>query len=108
MNLKEQNEICVNFFKDCADNLERKGADYTVDGDVFKDVMDEARSMGVNPTAIIWLAMNKHYKAVRRYCTEGKVESEPIRGRLLDLVNYAVILISLIEHLQEKDGSEKS
>lgn len=85
------------FFNDCIALQQTKGKDYTTDGDAFKDLCDEANAMGIKPEQVLWIAMNKHYKAVRRFCRYGQTESEPIDKRLKDLANYISILAVLIE-----------
>lgn len=37
MNLQERNGRCAVFFAECQGILERKGADYTVEGDALKE-----------------------------------------------------------------------
>lgn len=92
-------------FDKCLDILETKGRDYTSDGDVFKDLKEEAKEMCITPEKVLWIAMNKHYKAVRRYCGQGKTESEPIEGRLCDLINYATILYAYIQHERKNENA---
>lgn len=79
-----------------------KGKDYTTEGDAYKDVMDEAAAMDITPEKVLWMAMNKHWKAVRKYCRVGQVESEPIDTRLMDLANYVSLLAVLINERKSK------
>lgn len=88
----EKMKLAREFFEQCLDIQEKKGRDYMVDGDVWKDVIEEAADLEITPERLMFIFMHKHYKAVRRFCTKGRVESEPIEGRLTDLVNYASML----------------
>ena len=85
------------FFKGCVDLQKTKGKDYTTEGDAYKDLCDEAEAMGITPEKVLWISMNKHYKAVRNFCKKGQTESEPIEDRLKDLANYTSLMAVLIE-----------
>ena len=97
MNLEERRQHVEEFFEVCMDIQDSKGRDYTTDGDVFKDLKAEAEAMGITPEKVLWISMNKHYKAVRNFCKKGQTESEPIKGRLKDLANYVSLMAVLIE-----------
>ena len=84
------------FFKDCIDLQKTKGKDYTTDGDAFKNLKEEADVIGSTPEKVLWISLQKHYKAMTRYCKEGKLESEPIESRLKDLANYISLMYVLI------------
>jgi len=85
------------FLKSCIDLQTTKGKDYTTEGDAFKDLRDEAEAMGITPEKVLWISMNKHYKAVRNFCKRGQTQSEPIEGRLKDLANYVSLMAVLIQ-----------
>ena len=89
------------FFEACIELQKTKGKDYTTDGDAYKDLCDEADAMGITPEKVLWISMNKHWKAVRNFCKKGQTESEPIDGRLKDLANYISLMAVLIEAKKE-------
>lgn len=95
---KERTALVEKFFKDCVALQKTKGKDYTTAGDAFKDLCDEAEAMGITPEKVLWISMNKHYKAVRNYCKRGQTESEPIQNRLKDLANYISLMAVLIQN----------
>jgi hypothetical protein len=97
MTHEERTKKVEEFFARCLSLQKTKGKDYTTEGDAFKDLCDEARSMGVTPEIVLWISMNKHYKAVRKYCRYGQTESEPIEGRLADLANYVSLIYAYIQ-----------
>ncbi len=96
MNHPERTKKTKEFFESCLALQEKKGKDYTTEGDAFKDLREEAEAMAITPEKVLWVAMNKHYKAVRKFCREGQTESEPIETRLQDLANYVSLLAVLI------------
>jgi predicted patatin/cPLA2 family phospholipase len=93
---EERTKHVEEFFQCCIQLQKTKGKDYTTNGDAFKDLQDEADAMGITPEKVLWIAMNKHYKAVRNYCRLGQTQSEPIETRLMDLANYISLMWVLI------------
>ena len=94
---KKRTILVAEFFENCIELQETKGKDYTTEGDAFKDLYDEAKAMGIIPEKVLWISMNKHYKAVRNYCQRGQTQSEPIQERLKDLANYVSLMAVLIQ-----------
>jgi hypothetical protein len=45
----------------------------------------------------------KHVSAVWRFLKDGKVESEPIDGRLHDVINYSILLLLLVREMRDKE-----
>lgn len=74
-----------------------KGQDYGTADDMLSDFKEDARELGVDPAVIWWVQAKKHWHAITRYAKDGRVESEPIEQRLLDLSNYCFLLLGLIE-----------
>ena len=89
------------FFKGCIDIQRTKGKDYTIDGDAFKNLLEEAEVIDSTPEKVLWISLQKHYKAMTKYCKDREVVSEPILERLKDLANYIAIMAVLIQ-LQQK------
>jgi hypothetical protein len=51
----------------------------------------------VNPW-VVWLVFaDKHLGAIRSWCKDSTVESEPITGRLADLINYCLLLGGMLK-----------
>ena len=95
MTHEERTQKVEEFFQACVALQRTKGKDYTTSGDAYKDLRDEAAAMGVTLEVVLWINMNKHYKAVRKFCRSGQTESEPIETRLMDLANYVSLLYVL-------------
>jgi hypothetical protein len=85
--------------RDCVVVLDAKGQDYTVgqnDTDRLYNFREGARAAGISPTQVWWVYFWKHLTAVQRYVKEGKVDSEGIKGRILDCVNYLILLNKIV------------
>ena len=97
MTFEERQAKTDKFFEDCKQILLKKGADYTVDNDAFKDLRAVAEEVEVPPLKLLWIFMRKHLSSVKNYIKKGKVESEPIEERLKDIANYCSLINALIE-----------
>ena len=57
------------------------------------------------PMEKVWAVFTeKHIGAIRKYVKDGSVESEPIDGRINDIINYMVLLAAIID--DQKTGEE--
>ena len=95
-------------FLDCMRVLRRKNADYT-QGEQKQDriaaFLRIARDVGIHPTKVWAVFAQKHWGAIMRYVKDGLVESEPIEGRITDLINYLVLFREIVrwhEHSEAK------
>lgn len=84
----------------CNDLLTKKGADYTqgATGDYgrLKNFYASAKRWGVTPRQVLAIYWGKHLAAIETFIQQGQVESEPIRGRIADAINYLVLLDKMI------------
>lgn len=91
-------------FADCMEMIRRKNADYS-QGTAKRDRIAAFRRIAgdINvPMTKVWaIFAQKHWGAVMKFVKDGQVESEPIDGRINDLINYFVLLGAIIH-----DGEE--
>lgn len=78
-----------------------KGEDYAGKADALLNFKRGAAQSGerATPDQIWWVYANKHWDAITTYCWAGGVKSEPIEGRLLDLILYAYLLLGLVREV---------
>lgn len=85
-----------------------KGREYAGDADRLAHFKRGAALTGVDPLTVLFIYMSKHYDALSTYIRDNQagapmpVLSEPITGRIADLINYCVLAWALIE---EKQGT---
>lgn len=88
---------------DCWKLYKSKGMDYT-QGQWAKDRLanfhDAAEDAGTSVLQAWSILVSKHLHAVRRFVKEGKVESEPIAGRVHDVINYMILLLLIAQEQQ--------
>lgn len=80
------------------DVLVVKGADYTIGtGDRLHNFKMAGEFNGITPAKALNIYLYKHYSAVASYVKSGgQLESEPILERLVDVINYCLLLGKLV------------
>lgn len=84
-----------------------KGREYAGDADRLAHFKRGAALTGVEPLTVLFIYMSKHYDALATYIRDRQagstapVLSEPITGRIADLINYCMLAWALIEETQE-------
>lgn len=94
-------------FANCIHMLRAKNADYSQNeqkGDRIAAFRRIARDIDL-PMRKVWAVFaQKHWGAIMRFIKEGRVESEPIDGRIDDLINYSVLLGAIIADESRQEG----
>lgn len=93
----EFNRLREQFNDECTQALGLKGKEYSGVGDRLGNFKRLATALGLSPEKICLVYMVKHIEAIHSFVRDGKVYSEPIRGRLMDARNYIDLLLALIE-----------
>lgn len=93
-------EFFADRFVDCIDLLKAKNSDYTEgqgDRDRIKHFREAAAKHDI-PMKKVWgIFVDKHWSAVQKFLKSGQTESEPIEGRIQDVINYMILLTAIID-----------
>lgn len=89
-------------FDEAEITLSQKSGDYADAGDVLSAFRYAAEEVAVTKQQVWAIFFMKHVRAILAYAREGKVESEPLRQRIIDAINY-LVLLSLMEETDGKD-----
>lgn len=81
----------------CNKLIKEKGEDYTKGSlDILSYFKEASIESGIPPKKVLYVLMRKHWAAIGNYIkTDGKSQSEPIDGRIQDLINYLIFLRAL-------------
>jgi hypothetical protein len=90
--LKEHEDLIAK----SVDLLKTKNKDYSTDGDPLAGFKKIAKDLGISPFQVWAVFASKHWNALTNFAKDGKVESEPIKGRIIDMINYSCLLHLLI------------
>ncbi len=89
----------------CLALLASKGAEYSRgEEDVnsnFKRVADCLGGAPLDPLTVAYIYASKHWDSITNYIKTRKTGTEPIEGRIADMVNYLFIISSLIAESQK-------
>ena len=91
-------------FQDCLVLRETKGKEYSGTDDALANFKRNGAAMGISAEKCLMIYMGKHWDSISTYVREetwDKALSEPIEGRLDDLITYAVLLKALISERKQ-------
>ena len=96
-------------FNRCREVLKTKGADYSGSkphsprsSQLSNFYLASSLGMKLSPFHVWWIYFFKHLSAIITFIREGQVESEPIKERIVDAINYLALLHKMILHESEK------
>lgn len=96
MTAQEFDKVVNDQFDASRDIMKSKGSDYTDNLDRLSNFKIVGELVGVDPRVVWAVYSAKHFIAIANYCGRGKTESEPIDGRISDLINYLLLLKGLV------------
>lgn len=88
--------------RECDAILAKKGHDYT-QGEPgargrLKNFYRNAEKRRTTPYKVLQTYVAKHWDALETFFEQGQVESEPIEGRIADIVNYMMLLYMMVKY----------
>lgn len=78
-----------------------KGHDYSGDEDALSNFKRQAEALGLTPMQVLAVYFMKHVDAFMTYAKEGDVKSEPVEGRIHDIILYMFLALGLINDTQK-------
>lgn len=104
MDYKKYNKLIDELIDEARQVSRDKGQDYTVGSqDALANFKTVAERNGLDPMKVLGIYMMKHQDAIANYIrTGGQSESEPIKMRIIDNINYLCLLWGLVKEEEEK------
>ena len=78
------------------DIMRSKNKDYSVNDDPLAGFNKIAKDLGITSFQVWAVFASKHWQALTNFASKGTIESEPIEGRIIDMINYSCLLHLLI------------
>jgi len=102
MNQEDFTRLVERINRDTSGLLISKGAEYAGSADRLANFKRGAQLTGTTPLQVALVYLSKHYDALATYIKNDaagnkQILSEPIQGRLNDLINYCYLVSALIE-----------
>lgn len=97
--------------KSMAELLDIKGGEYAGSLDRLANFKRGAALTGATPLQVAFIYASKHYDAIATYVrndANGVVyqQSEPIDGRLHDLMNYCLLMLAIVEEARAMEPKQ--
>lgn len=107
MQQDEFEKVVLGTMEQCRQLLVVKGGEYAGSADRLANFKRGAELVGVTPLQCLFVYMSKHYDAVATFVRddakgESRPRSEPIDGRLDDLINYCLLAKALLQDGQTR------
>lgn len=108
MTVEERNRIFDILIAKAREMFIQKGNAYSgIDNDSLSNFKSTAKRIGLSPFEVLYVFMDKHYlsisNAIRNMEGDIPVEkTENLEGRIIDLINYLVLLYCLKEDLSNE------
>ena len=100
MTLEERSMLAEGIFNNCANILTVKGKAYSGEEDVLSNFKVNAERLGLSKYQIWAVYFNKHVDSINHAIAANPVlpkdSSEGLDSRIVDVINYAVILQALL------------
>ena len=105
MDINTYDNVTGIFRKEGDTQAKAKRIEYTEsrgDEDVFTNFKETAKDIEIDDLQVMYVFMKKHWSSIVNYIKTGSVHTEPIEGRIMDLIQYLELLHARIA---EKGGS---
>jgi len=103
MNHKKREETIKAHLEVCQKIRTEKNIEYANSNDDANACFNSDNDIGLTSIQSVGVFMNKHYRSIRSWIKTGEVFSdEQIEGRIYDLINYLLILLTLIEDKKQE------
>jgi len=93
------------FLKETLKLSDSKRIEYTEgnqDDNVLWNFEHIAESTNLKPLQVLSVYLHKHLSSLKSYFKEGKEYSEPIEGRISDIINYLLLMVAMLQKYKEK------
>lgn len=89
--------ISEEILSECYKIMESKGISYSGLEDKLGNFKRISKLTNVNPEKVLFVYLMKHIDAISSYIREEYKDSEHIKGRILDVINYMFLLSALLK-----------
>ena len=102
MKIEDFNNLNKEMLKECFKTLDFKGHDYTgaAEEDALANFKLVAHTTGLTPLQVWSVYFHKHVDAIMTFIKKGELKSETIDSRILDAINYLLLLNGLIKETE--------
>jgi|TARA_R100000329_G_scaffold15038_2_gene15481 hypothetical protein len=110
MNKKQYEEMRTKFIEDTFKLSDSKRIEYTEgnhNDNVLWNFDSISSNLGIAPIEVLSVYLSKHISSLFSYFKTRKTYSEPIEGRVQDIINYLILMVAMIERDKKKSWNIK-
>lgn len=102
MRIETFKQLTMGLLEDCMAIMDSKGMAYSGQEDKLGNFKRLAAKYKVSPLLVWSIFFGKHLDSLDAYIRGEYVDSEPIAGRIKDMINYLFLLHALIVELHDQ------
>ena len=106
MKPKDFYELTQKVIDDCMEIMKSKGIAYSGLKDKFGNFKRIAKNLSMSPEQVWYVYFAKHLDSLTSYMRGEYSDSEPILGRIQDLINYLFLLYGMIVEKMKPNSDE--
>lgn len=108
MNQADFNVVVQDTIASIENLLRVKGGEYAGSEDRLANFKRGQLRTGAHPYQVLWIYLSKHIDSVETYIKDTaagitRERSEPIDGRLDDIINYCLLMKALVKETQQNE-----
>lgn len=89
----------------CFDIMKTKGQSYSGKEDKLGNFKRLAVLTNSTPEKVLFIYLMKHVDAISSFIREEYTDSEAIKGRIMDVINYMFLLAGLLKETDKLDSN---
>jgi hypothetical protein len=101
LSIDDRSKLAKEIFQKCLELLDRKGRSYSGSEDVNLNFKENARRLGMTKFQVWAVYANKHVDSINNAIKSNPElpvdHSESLEGRVIDMINYGICLLALLE-----------
>ena len=99
MNAKEYQILRNKFITETLQLSDQKRIEYTEgnhEANVLWNFENIGKTLNLTPLQVLSVYLQKHTSSLFNYFKTGKEYSEPIQGRITDIINYLLLMVAML------------
>lgn len=97
MTLSDFNKLQEKILKECQEIMDQKGLAYSGKDDKLGNFKRGASLSGSTMEKVWFVYFTKHFDSLASFIRNEYLDSEPIKGRIKDMINYLLLLCGILK-----------
>lgn len=107
MNTRKFERIVKEFIEEVNRVRFQAQQEYAETDNVFQNFEETAERLGISREEVLYVFLDKHLRGVARWIRGVKDQRDAVEGRIIDAINYLIILYAMIRDEEDKFKEEE-